>query len=153
MLLLQICHFNSIHFPCNFEGSSLSIAVCSTVGVFGNPQFSIFSWGVNYGFAYNLPTNSTLFTHIPEELQIYPFYDPDATTPTEATTTTTTTTTESSKDSHENLHDISGDESAMMSNRRRQYHVYTRPQYETQPMMHRRYRRDMYRNVETVIDK
>ena len=129
----------------------MSIAVCSTVGVFGNPQFSIFSWGVNYGFAYELPTNSTLFTNIPEDLQIYPFYDPDATTPTEPTTTTTT---ESSKDSHEIHHDDVGENSAMMSNRRRQFHVYSRPrQYETQPMMHRRYRRDMYRNVEAVIDK
>lgn len=115
--------------------------------MFGNPQFSIFSWGVNYGFAYNLPTNSNIFTHIPEDIKIFPFYDPDATTPTEATTTTTT---ESSKDSHENA----GDDSAMMSNRRRQFNVYSRPlRYETQPMMHRRYRRDMYRNVEAVIDK
>lgn len=43
------------------EGASMSVASCMTVGVIGNPQFSIFSYGVNYGFAYELPTNATLF--------------------------------------------------------------------------------------------
>lgn len=42
------------------EGSSMSVAVCSTMGVIGNPQVSIFSFGLNYGFAYELPTNATI---------------------------------------------------------------------------------------------
>lgn len=112
-----------------------------TVGVYGNPQFSIFSWGLNYGFAYNLPSNSTLYTNIPEELQIYPFYDPDKYTTT-TTTEATTTTEDSSKDSHEADDD-----------HRRKFYVYSQPKYESVPMMHRRYRRDLYRNVEAVIDK
>lgn len=116
-----------------------------TVGIYGNPQFSIFSWGLNYGFAYNLPTNSTLYTNIPEDLQIYPFYDPDKDTTT--TTTEATSTTESSKDSHEAFDDEHDD------GHRRKFYVYTQPKYESLPMIHRRYRRDMYRNVEAVIDK
>jgi len=42
-------------------GSSFSVAVCMTIGIYGNPQYSIFSWGLNWGFAYNLPTNSSYF--------------------------------------------------------------------------------------------
>lgn len=136
--IIQICHIEFI--SCYFsEGSSLSIATCMTIGVYGNPQFSLFSWGLNYGFAYNLPSNSTLYRDIPEETQIYPFNDSDKLT---TTTEAPTTTTESSKDSHEASHD-----------HRRQFYVYLKPKYESLPMMHRRYRRDMYRNVEAVIDK
>lgn len=43
------------------EGASLSVAVCMAIGMVGNPQFSIFSYSANYGFAYELPTNATLF--------------------------------------------------------------------------------------------
>ncbi|CRL05600.1 CLUMA_CG018269, isoform A, partial [Clunio marinus] len=43
------------------EGSSFSVATCMTVGVYGNPQFSIISWGLNWGFSYNLPSNSSYF--------------------------------------------------------------------------------------------
>lgn len=41
------------------SGSSFSVATCFTIGVYGNPEFSMFSWALNYGFAYELPTNST----------------------------------------------------------------------------------------------
>lgn len=126
-----------------------------TVGVYGNPQFSIFSWGLNYGFAYNLPTNSTEFTNIPPELQIYPFYDPDATTSTTTTEAPETTTPPSDpKDSHEMLtFDSSHENRRYYQQNPQKFHVYSRPKYESWPMMHRRYRRDMYRNVEAVIDK
>lgn len=32
-----------------------------TVGLYGNPQFSYISWGLNYGFAYDLPSNTSVF--------------------------------------------------------------------------------------------
>lgn len=41
------------------SGSSLSVATCFTVGIYGNPEYSMISWALNYGFAYELPTNST----------------------------------------------------------------------------------------------
>ncbi|KAG5672414.1 hypothetical protein PVAND_002545 [Polypedilum vanderplanki] len=143
-------------------GSSFSVAVCMTVGVYGNPQFSIWSWGLNYGFAYNLPTNSTEYTNIPPDIQVYPFvnYDDD-----EPSTTTTTTTpappppeSHESHDSHEthDSHEAFTDLPAPSSDdktHRRQFYTYYRPSWETQPMMHRRYRRDVYRNIETIIDK
>lgn len=65
------------------QGSSFSVATCMTIGIYGNPQFSIFrwayrtiyknltlinwndsssSWGLNYGFAYNLPTNASEYS-------------------------------------------------------------------------------------------
>ncbi|KAG5672413.1 hypothetical protein PVAND_002544 [Polypedilum vanderplanki] len=44
-------------------GSSFSVATCMTIGIYGNPQYSIFSWGVNWGFAYELPTNSSTYRH------------------------------------------------------------------------------------------
>lgn len=61
-------------------GSSISIAVCMTVGIYGNPQYSMIrweiiesfnlkfadfssscSWGLNWGFGYNLPSNASYF--------------------------------------------------------------------------------------------
>jgi len=125
-------------------GSSVSIATCMTVGVYGNPQFSIWSWAVNYGFAYNLPTNSTDFLHPPKDVSTFPFYNP------EESTTTTTTEEPWTIPSDEIEHRISN--SSMAS--RRKFYVYQQPpKFETQPMVHRRYRRDMYRNIEAVIDK
>lgn len=44
------------------QGSSFSVATCMTIGIYGNPQYSIFSWGLNYGFAYNLPTNASEYS-------------------------------------------------------------------------------------------
>ncbi|XP_055611456.1 uncharacterized protein LOC129758054 [Uranotaenia lowii] len=41
------------------EGASFSVAVCMTVGVYGNPNYQMFSWALNWGIAYNLP-NQTL---------------------------------------------------------------------------------------------
>lgn len=125
-----------------------------TVGVYGNPQFSIWSWAVNYGFAYNLPTNSSEFLHPPGDVSTFPFYTPDENDDKkpEPPSTTTTTTEEPSTDSfdpHIDPHSLSDSHDA-----NRRFYVYRQPQkYETQPMMHRRYRRDMYRNIEAVIDK
>ncbi|XP_055547125.1 uncharacterized protein LOC129731286 [Wyeomyia smithii] len=39
-------------------GSSFSVAVCMTVGMYGNPNYNMFSWGVNWGIAYNLPNET-----------------------------------------------------------------------------------------------
>jgi hypothetical protein len=136
-------------------GSSVSIATCMTVGVYGNPQFSLWSWAVNYGFAYNLPTNSTDFLHPPKDVSTFPFFSPED--PPATTTTTTEEPWTIPSDEHHHDHDehhlehrISN--SSMAS--RRKFYVYQRPpKFETQPMIHRRYRRDIYRNIEAVIDK
>lgn len=32
-----------------------------TVGLIGNPEFSFISFGLNYGFAYDLPTNASYY--------------------------------------------------------------------------------------------
>lgn len=44
------------------EGSSFSGAVCMTIGVIGNPSDQFLSWAVNWGVAYDLPNNVTIFT-------------------------------------------------------------------------------------------
>lgn len=44
------------------EGSSFSGAVCMTVGVIGNPSDQFLSWALNWGVAYDLPNNVTIFT-------------------------------------------------------------------------------------------
>ena len=125
-------------------GSSVSVATCMTIGVYGNPQFSIWSWAVNYGFAYNLPTNASYVLHPPEDVATYPFYDPeekkDAVASTAAPEPTTMPSSSEIMDS--------------TNSTRRNFYVYQRPQkFETQPMIHRRFRRDIYRNIEAVIDK
>uniref|UniRef100_A0A1B0ALD7 Uncharacterized protein n=1 Tax=Glossina palpalis gambiensis TaxID=67801 RepID=A0A1B0ALD7_9MUSC len=38
------------------EGSSVTAAICLTVGMIGNPSRDFLSYAVNYGVAYNLPT-------------------------------------------------------------------------------------------------
>ncbi|XP_044314578.1 uncharacterized protein LOC108037844 isoform X1 [Drosophila rhopaloa] len=40
------------------EGSSLSVAVCFTVGIIGNPYYGYNSFGLNWGVAYDLPNTS-----------------------------------------------------------------------------------------------
>lgn len=139
-------------------GSSFSVAVCMTVGVYGNPQFSLFSWAVNYGFAYNLPSNSSYVINYPVDLISFPILGPAVERPqyhrpTEPPTTTTPKPEEPDHDDHDDHDDHTfptmGDNSAS----RRKYHVYYQPSYETRPMMQRRYRRDIYRNIESVIDK
>lgn len=143
-------------------GSSFSTATCMTVGVYGNPQFSIMSWALNYGFAYNLPTNSSYFTHVPEDVFNLPFFDPsldDSKEEKEVVAETTTPNVESlpiAPDDHDHDHDHHHDSippSAVADSSRRQYHVYYQPKYETRPMIQRRYRREIYRNLESVIDK
>lgn len=136
-------------------GSSFSTAVCMTVGVYGNPQFSIFSWALNYGFAYNLPTNSSYFTHVPEEVFNLPFFDPDLDSSSEEKEAVATTTpkVEDLTELPDDHHHDSFPPSAVADSSRRQYHVYYQPKYETRPMIQRRYRRDIYRNLESVIDK
>jgi hypothetical protein len=43
------------------EGASFSVAVCMTIGIYGNPNFSFVSYGLNWGFAYELPTNASIW--------------------------------------------------------------------------------------------
>lgn len=177
--------------------------------VWGNPQFSMFSWGVNYGFAYNLPTNSAYFQNPPHDhltnfpfLDLFPFRDlsnSDEDTATPSTTTTTTTTevpatdaSMMSPDSHEMLGIIDTNASKRYDwdyflndnslNRIKAsnvqspiyyqrpvyeynnnelptvissniYPVYYPPKIETKPMMQRRYRRDLFKNIESVLNR
>lgn len=129
-------------------GASFSVAVCMTVGVYGNPQFSLFSWALNYGFAYNLPTNATEFLHPPQKLLDFPFFDPSLSESDENEEPETTTTTTTPKpDSTEHITALSSPSASLRRN------FYYRPTYETKPMIQRRNRRDIFRNVEAVIDK
>lgn len=140
-------------------GSSFSVAACMTVGVYGNPQFSLFSWAVNYGFAYNLPTNSTIYSNPPANLFDVPFFDNDLGKPEEAVAAPVTTPREVEAETLPADHDApsggdsSQDAAASRRQSSRQYHVYYQPSYETKPMIQRRYRREIYRNIESVIDK
>lgn len=137
-------------------GSSFSVAVCMTVGVYGNPQFSIFSWALNYGFAYNLPTNSTYFTHVPEDVFNLPFFDEPKDDIIEAPVTTPKAVeSETFPADHDTptFPPTGGEIHHHDESSRRKYHVYYQPSYETKPMIQRRYRREIYRNIESVIDK
>lgn len=149
-------------------GSSFSVAVCMTIGVYGNPQFSIFSWALNYGFAYNLPSNSSYFLHPPEHVLNLPFFDPDLGDSAEEPETTTTPAPEiihdehhddeHHDDEHHDDHDALGipptaPNTLPSAPAERKYFVYRQPQYETKPMLQRRYRRDIYKSIEGVIDK
>lgn len=140
-------------------GASVSVAVCTTIGVYGNPQFSIFSWALNYGFAYNLPSNSSYFLNPPKHAFDLPFFDPDDGESQEESSTTTTTTTETLPPDHDD-HEHSApsatgpsDSSGEMMGTRRQYPIYYQSKYESKPMIQRRYRREIYQNIEAVIDK
>lgn len=185
------------------------------LSVWGNPQFSMFSWGANFGFAYNLPTNSTYFQNPPENvLNNFPFLDlfplrdlspEDSTTTTTTTTTTEAPTTEAPEmisDSHEMLSFTNPNASQkrfdwdyflnnnLPPNRMKAptptlnspiyyqrpmseysnnalpnvistndrvlsniYPAYYPPKIETKPMMQRRYRRDLFKNIETVLNR
>lgn len=172
-------------------GSSFSVAVCMTIGVYGNPQFSLFSWALNYGFAYNLPTNSTYFTNPPTEKQEKPEEEPED--PPEDVTKVFSD--DHDHHHHDHHHDTeSGGFGDMVSNlnpfsmsvpdvikaimplpaalagppavvppavvppaipaaAKRKMDSYQPMNYETRPMMQRRYRREIYNNIEVAIDK
>lgn len=129
-------------------GASISVAVCMTIGVYGNPQYSIFSWAVNYGFAYNLPTNSSYFINPPNDVLSYPFFEEDPVEPP----TTTTAAPETLPPEHYHDHEPTPEELQKDPSTRRQYYVYYQPKYETKPMIQRRFRRDIYKNIEAVFD-
>lgn len=148
-------------------GSSFSVAVCMTVGVYGNPQFSLFSWALNYGFAYNLPSNASYVLNYPLDIISFPVLGPAVERPqyhkiTWPPSTTTPAPAPDMMDYHDHDHDHdhddhtvppTGDDPHGDGSRRRKFHVYYQPQYETKPMIQRRFRRDIYRNIESVIDK
>lgn len=139
-------------------GSSFSVAACMTVGVYGNPQFSIFSWGLNYGFAYNLPTNSSVFLNPPQNVLNLPFFDPDLGDSEEEEVTTTTTVAPEIIHDHDDHHDEhsvppTAPVAPPSAPAQRKYFVYRQPNFETKPMMQRRYRRDIYKSIEGMIDK
>lgn len=52
------------------SGSSFSVATCFTIGIYGNPNYAFISWGLNWGFAYELPTNSTYFKKMREQRSV-----------------------------------------------------------------------------------
>lgn len=144
-------------------GSSFSVAVCMTVGVYGNPQFSIFSWALNYGFAYNLPSNSSYVINSPVDILSFPVLGPAAERPQYHRPTEPPTTTPKPEEPDYHFHDhdhdhnddpsTAGEEYPSDKSDRRKFHVYYQPSYETKPMIQRRFRRDIYRNIESVIDK
>ncbi|XP_059611007.1 uncharacterized protein LOC132257948 [Phlebotomus argentipes] len=43
------------------EGSSFSAATCMTIGIIGNPSDQFISWALNWGVAYELPTNQSYY--------------------------------------------------------------------------------------------
>ncbi|XP_002053319.3 uncharacterized protein [Drosophila virilis] len=45
------------------EGSSVSAAICMTIGMIGNPDVDYLSWAVNWGVAYNLPNHNWVKQH------------------------------------------------------------------------------------------
>ncbi|XP_068155063.1 uncharacterized protein [Drosophila tropicalis] len=45
------------------EGSSVSAAVCLTIGMIGNPDVDYLSWAVNWGVAYDLPNHEWVIQH------------------------------------------------------------------------------------------
>ncbi|ALC47299.1 CG13616 [Drosophila busckii] len=45
------------------DGSSVSAAICLTVGMLGNPNVNFISWAVNWGVAYNLPNHNWVIQH------------------------------------------------------------------------------------------
>ncbi|XP_064554622.1 uncharacterized protein LOC135439761 isoform X1 [Drosophila montana] len=45
------------------EGSSVSAAICMTIGMIGNPDVDYLSWAVNWGVAYNLPNRNWVIQH------------------------------------------------------------------------------------------
>lgn len=113
--------------------------------MYGNPQFSIFSWALNYGFAYNLPSNSSYFTHAPPDVLDFPFFKDE-------TTTTTTEAPETTIPADHDDHDHHDRKSVAQSSRR-QYLTYVQPKFETKPMIQRRFRRDIYKNIESVLNR
>ncbi|CAO1441083.1 unnamed protein product [Diamesa tonsa] len=134
-------------------GSSFSVAVCMTIGVYGNPQFSLFSWALNYGFAYNLPTNSTYFTNPPLEKQEKPEDVAEEDPPEDVTKIFSDDHDHDhhDHDHHDHDHDHHNTESGGFA--KRKMDSYKPMNYETRPMMQRRYRREIYNNIEVAIDR
>lgn len=44
-----------------FKNISSKVAVCSTVGMYGNPNYQFISWAINWGLAYELPNETLSF--------------------------------------------------------------------------------------------
>ncbi|KAH8247857.1 hypothetical protein KR038_011076 [Drosophila bunnanda] len=53
-------HKRYLAFP---EGSSVSGAICMTIGMIGNPDVDYLSWAVNWGVAYDLPNHQWVIQH------------------------------------------------------------------------------------------
>lgn len=128
-------------------GSSFSVAACMTVGMYGNVQFSIMSWALNYGFAYNLPTNSSYFTNIPDDVFNFPFFDEMSKLIDPPTTTTPepeTVQPDHDDHDHDHHHDAPSAPSAPSDPTgmsppappsQRRFYKYYQPKYETKPMV------------------
>lgn len=131
-------------------GASFSVAVCMTVGIYGNPQYSFvrwlrflfdcfvadvwccFSYGLNWGFAYELPTNASYFK---------------------------TETVEKDDDKEkrslrdDSIAQVGGNSTISSTTLLRKYHAYRQPKYETKPMIQRRHRRDLFNKLEILMTK
>ncbi|EDW33927.1 GL21866 [Drosophila persimilis] len=53
-------HKRYLAFP---DGSSVSAAICMTIGMIGNPDVDFLSWAVNWGVAYDLPNREWVVQH------------------------------------------------------------------------------------------
>ncbi|BFF90373.1 uncharacterized protein DMAD_08911 [Drosophila madeirensis] len=53
-------HKRYLAFP---DGSSVSAAICMTIGMIGNPDVDFLSWAVNWGVAYDLPNREWVIQH------------------------------------------------------------------------------------------
>ncbi|CAD7077438.1 unnamed protein product [Hermetia illucens] len=45
------------------EGSSFTVAICTTIGVIGNPNVNYLSYALNWGVAYDLPNETWVLAH------------------------------------------------------------------------------------------
>jgi hypothetical protein len=104
---------------------------------------------LNYGFAYNLPSNSSYFLHPPEDILDFPFFKDETTTTTTAAPETTAIPEHHDHHEHDHHEHLQHEHDSS----RRQYLTYVQPKFETKPMMQRRFRRDIYKNIESVLDR
>lgn len=125
-----------------------------TVGVYGNPNYQLFSWALNYGFVYDLPQNVSAFHGSGGGDMMDDLMDPAhmvnmITDPP----TTTEPTTVAAKDHIAEGMSMTGPESpppiSMPPMRKRMFLPMEMPK----SVMQRRYRRDLYNKLEIAMTK
>lgn len=118
-----------------------------TVGVYGNPNYQLFSWALNYGFVYDLPQNVSAFHGSGGGDMMDDIMDPAhmvnmITDPP----TTTEPTTVASKDH------VPGPDPPPMSMPPMRKRMFV-PMEMPKSVMQRRYRRDLYNKLEIAMTK